>query len=456
MDQDHVAAQSAGAREAGISIGMRKSSAAVLAPEACMLERSPEAEQAALHGAALAMLQYTPEVALADDHTLLLNVSASLMMFKGPRLLARRIMRSTRSLRLGTYLGMAPTAQGAWLLAHHGPGRIRRRLRLTTLQRSLDAMPLTLLPAARLRAQWLQGIGCDTLGALRALPRAGLQRRIGTDVLRALDTAYGEQPDVFAWFTPPPVFSQRLELIERIEHTTAVMAVTRELIAQMSGWLVHRQRATDQLELTLEHETGRHARPPTSLILKLAAPAWQAVHLHALLREKLDRLVLDAPVMAVGLTTTVTVPMPAVNSTLFPEPGGTAADRTRLLDLLAARLGPEQIRQPATVADHRPEVASRWQSAIGRVCAVAPPADIDRPFWLLDPPLALSTRQDRPYYRSSLTLVKGPERIETGWWDGGLAVRDYFVAQDQHYVHYWIYRERDHSHARWFLHGLFG
>ena len=34
--------------------------------------------------------------------------------------------------------------------------------------------------------------------------------------------------------------------------------------------------------------------------------------------------------------------------------------------------------------------------------------------------------------------------------------RDYFVAQDQRAVRYWIYRERDTEQARWFLHGFFG
>jgi protein ImuB len=59
-------------------------------------------------------------------------------------------------------------------------------------------------------------------------------------------------------------------------------------------------------------------------------------------------------------------------------------------------------------------------------------------------------------YITSLKLLRGPERIESGWWDGARIARDYFVAQDQHAVRYWIYRERDHEQPRWFLHGVFG
>jgi protein ImuB len=51
--------------------------------------------------------------------------------------------------------------------------------------------------------------------------------------------------------------------------------------------------------------------------------------------------------------------------------------------------------------------------------------------------------------------VGDPERIETGWWDGGDMKRDYYKAFDIHGVQLWIFRERSAPH-RWFLHGVFG
>ncbi len=80
----------------------------------------------------------------------------------------------------------------------------------------------------------------------------------------------------------------------------------------------------------------------------------------------------------------------------------------------------------------------------------------ERPFWLLAEPLLLNVRHDRPIYHGPLQLLRGPERIESGWWDHLRIARDYFVAQDQQAVRYWIYRERDTELARWFLHGVFG
>jgi protein ImuB len=163
--------------------------------------------------------------------------------------------------------------------------------------------------------------------------------------------------------------------------------------------------------------------------------------------------------------------------------------------LLSARLGAEQILQPAPLADHRPEIANNWvpldastispaistttksaasamttqgssvlarqtvsvtASQATRTTVSSTPAPLtERPFWLLAEPLALSVRNDRPIYHGPLQLLRGPERIESGWWDHLRIARDYFVAQDQHAARYWIYRERDTEQARWFLHGLF-
>ena len=49
----------------------------------------------------------------------------------------------------------------------------------------------------------------------------------------------------------------------------------------------------------------------------------------------------------------------------------------------------------------------------------------------------------------------GPERIETGWWDGHDVRRDYYVALSRAGVRLWIFRERPPG-QRWFLHGVFG
>jgi protein ImuB len=63
-------------------------------------------------------------------------------------------------------------------------------------------------------------------------------------------------------------------------------------------------------------------------------------------------------------------------------------------------------------------------------------------------------RDHRPFYTTPLRLIRGPERIEAGWWDDQTVGRDYYVAQGTDASCYWIYLERSQD-ARWFLHGMY-
>jgi protein ImuB len=73
--------------------------------------------------------------------------------------------------------------------------------------------------------------------------------------------------------------------------------------------------------------------------------------------------------------------------------------------------------------------------------------------WLLPEPIPV---QKDPLVRvpADLSLVAGPERIESGWWDGADAVRDYYVAEDAGGSCLWVFREL--REGRWFVHGIFG
>lgn len=443
------------ARQAGIRHGMRRGGVTALAPDAKLHERDAGRERGALDGVAMTLLQYTPEVAMVDAASLVLDVSASLFAFGGRLALCRRVGTSVSQMGFSARLGMAPTAQAAWLLANAAQLKLRRSLRHASMVRRLDALPALLLPAAQPYRDWLDGIGCATLGDLRRLPRAGLQRRCGGALIEQLDRAYGEAPELHDWIEAPLQFDGRLELPERVEQADAVLFAARRLVLQMVGWLNARQLAVSRFVLLLEHERGRQAIAPTALDITLAEAAWREEHLLRLLKERLGRMELAAPVIAIRLEAARLVAMAPPTESLFPEPGGTIADYHRLLELLTARLGSDNVLTPSPLADYRPEIGNRWLPASASASKPVMPPDAERPFWLLENPLPLMMRDNRPFYGSPLKVLTAPERIETGWWDPNCAVRDYFIAQGADQACYWVYRERVGVDVRWFLHGLF-
>jgi protein ImuB len=318
------------------------------------------------------------------------------------------------------------------------------------------------LPAARRFADWFDGLGCTTIDDVTRLPRAGLKKRCGTALLDALDRAKGEAPEVHEWLTMPPAFDARLELPDRIEHVEAALFAARRLTLQMTGWLAARQLAVARFVVSLEHERGRDAIPPTEVEVALGEPTWHEEHLVRLLKERLSRIELAAPVIALRLEAKDVREADTPSDSLFPEPGGSPQDHARLMELLTARLGAANVMKAAPVADFRPEVAAQWVpvSSEARPSRTNLPRDLPRPSWLLEVPIQLIVRGHRPFYGTPLRMVSPGERIECGWQDRHIVTRDYFVAEAENHLHYWVFRERvgsrDEREPRWFLHGLFG
>ena len=484
LDKGVVIAATPAAAHLGVAIGMGQSSACGLAPDALALARDETAERATLDLAAQAALRYTPSVAQHLRDTILLEVAGSLRLFGGVRALMRLLRRDLDALHVQARCSMAPTAHGAWLLAQAG-GALRYTARPRSLACALDRLPCDALPEARPHLDWLGAVGCATLGQLRGLPRAGLGRRSSATLLDALSQAYEGQALRYTPYVAPDRFARHLDLQDRIEQAEVVLAIAGRLMQSLCVWLAARRQAARGIRIDLHHERGRRARAPTTIDMALAEPAWVVAHFMAPLRERLARQTLAEPVVAITLHCESLADFAPDSGLLFPDPRNAPAEYRRLLDLLTARLGPGQILRPHPVADHRPEVANAWIDAAPshasgtpasqtrpgrppgqRTCAQArtetpgasfgPVALAERPFWMLPEPRALAMRGDRPLLGTPLQLVRGPERIESGWWDGHFAVRDYFVAQDQQAVRYWIYRERDADPARWFLHGIFG
>lgn len=463
LEQERVAARSDQAASAGVQLGMRRGGALMLAPQSQFQQRAPQLEAEALHAVAMALLQFTPQLAQAEEATLLLDVGGSLRLFGGVRALCGLVAASMRALGFTAVLSCAPTARGAWLLARSNAGRA---LTMEALVRRMDRLPGSLLPPARPYLSWFEGIGCMTLGEMRRLPRPGLQRRCGRDLLDMLDDAHGERPELHEWLEAPASFRAKLELFDRVENAEALLFGAHRLLLQLTGWLSARQLAVERIQLLMEHERGKVARPPTVIDIVLAEPTWRDAHLVRLLKERLAKQVLDAPVIGLCLEAPQVQPMAPPGDSLFPEPGGSKQDWQRLLELLTARLGPENVLQAAPRADYRPEQANAWvsvQESIRPADARSqlPPdmPSLPRPAWLLAKPIALLMRDHRPYYGSPLRIMSTGERIEAGWW-GQMQTRDYFMAEGEDRAHYWLYRERNANDGelspRWYLHGLFG
>jgi hypothetical protein len=121
--------------------------------------------------------------------------------------------------------------------------------------------------------------------------------------------------------------------------------------------------------------------------------------------------------------------------------------------------------EPLVDGHHRPLKPDTKRRPLKRIVAngigMGP---LDRPLYLLRRPAPLETLSVVPdgppiqFRRSGQRYVVtrhwGPERIETGWWRGQSAWRDYYRVETTEGRRFWLFRRR--RDGRWFLHGIFG
>jgi protein ImuB len=424
VEHRRVLACSAAAEAAGVLPGGALAAAWALVPSLRTLPRDPDAEREALQVIATWASQFSDKVSLEPPQAVLLEVEGSLRLFGGPACLAARLRNGIAALGFEARLATGPTPRAALWLAR-GAGETLPALPVE----SMDLPPETL--------DLLRRIGVRTLGELLALPRAGLALRFGRALLESMDRAMGKAPEPRVFFRLPERFSAKLDLPAPASEAERVLFAARRLLAQMESFLAARHAGVRACTLSLLHRNGQATR----LELGFASVRRDAEHVLRLLRERLEAVSLASPAEAIRLEAAALEPLVGIPGGLFGDARAEAEAWERLAERLQARLGPARVYGLATHAEHRPEQAWRVV-AVGEQAGAAEPPPGPRPLWLLEPPRRLA--------EGDFVLLAGPERIESGWWDGGDVARDYFVAARGSSLA-WIYRARE----GWFLHGLF-
>jgi protein ImuB len=446
-DRAHVAICNGQAREKGIRPGMSLATACALAPALSHRQRDPAAEAAALGQVAAWALQFTPAVTLQPPRGLLLEVEGSLRLFGGIGKILEAVKRDVADMGYTVTVACAPTGGAAWLLARGGAERIFAGGR--AIREAIAPLPVRVLDCDVQALETLSAIGVRSLGDLLDLPRDGTARRFGQHVLDQLDRALGLLPEARAFFTVPPRFDAALELAASVTGAEVLLFPAKRLLTQLAGYLAARCAGIQRFRLALEHEDA----PETVLEIGLATPSRDAGRFIILVREQLAATSLPAPVTRVRLEAGEIFTLAGESGSLFPDRMNDAGEWARLVERLSARLGQGAVHGLAPRAEHRPERA--WQATApgaGAAQAARPP----RPLWLLERPRPLDEVDSKPRYRAGpLALIAGPERIESGWWDGDDVKRDYFIAQTPDRATLWVYRERRQP-GGWFLHGIFG
>jgi protein ImuB len=343
-------------------------------------------------------------------------------------------------------------------------------------RQALAALPVAALRVAPETAEGLARLGLRRIGDLVGMPRAGLARRFGADLVRRLDQALGVEPEPISPAGAPLHFAVRLSLPEPIGLEADILAGLDRLMPVLCSKMRAQGRGARRVRLECSRTDGG-----TQIVeVGLARPADRPDQLRPLFELKtgaidagfgIDRLRLSAP-----LTEPVHTAEHKGGWAVSAEAGTPRGETQDVADLVArigARVGLEAITRARPADSHIPEktaaiLAAAWSEPAGDW----PEPPRPRPLTLFRPePLRAPDDPDPPGEfawrgRRLRTLsAAGPERIAPEWWlddpDWRSGVRDYWRVVTEDGAALWLcYAHGDTAPGGtgggWFAHGDFG
>lgn len=426
------------ARELGLRPGMALTTAQALSHG---VDYAPfDADAGARQRERLAAWAYgfSSQVSLDYPHALVLEIGASRALFGPWPQLQARLRSELHALGFRHRLVAAPHPTAARVLCNvhdglaldHGP-----------LARAIGQLPITRAGLPADAADALTRMGLRRLAQVLALPRDGLARRFGPQLLQHLDELAGKREAQLQWYRPPDRYEQYIELGFEVESHPPLLFPLRRLTGDLAAYLSGRDGGVQKFELRMEHDDHPDSLVPVGLLSAERDPAM----LFELARGRLEQAQVPAPVRGLRLIAEALPPFVPMHRDLFDERAQQALPWEQLRERLRARLGDDAVHGIAAHADHRPEQA--WRPISVRKPPPLPEALPPRPGWLLEKPIPL--RDVAPQ------LLAGPERLETGWWDGDTR-RDYYRVRTRLGQHAWVFRPAGGDEDDGFmLHGWF-
>ena len=470
---------------AGVRPGMTLAESCALAPDLLVERRVAEEESADLSEVADQLLRISPAVAPLPPTGLVAEVGRSERASVGQeRALVERVRNRLAVLGHPARVVIADDPDTARILAAFGDGD--RVIVSGEGAAALAPLPLHALELPEQEETLLGSLGIHTIGALAALDAASVVGRLGpVGVLaHALAQGRGRRPVLSPW-KEDGTLTLTQELPDPVVQLEALLFIINALLRDACARLRPQARAATRVVLHLRLEGGGQQH----LSVRLGRPSRDPTSILALLRERMERVQLTAPVDALTLELPEASPFDGrqhdllqrhraaealadVSARLQDTLGGCAVFRARLVD--AHR--PETAWQPSSLelaAPPRPRPPVPWTALAPatRPLPAHPPVDDpveawcgnpdrpppDRPPILLCPAQVARVRTGtggRPVRLEldgrwlDVARAEGPERLCGEWWDRSFQ-RDYWRANLQDGRRAWIYREEGH----WLVHG---
>ena len=401
VDGNRVLLGNEAARRAGIGLQSTLATAHGICPHLVHYRRDPDKELKHLRLLAEMCYRFTSRVSLEPAggaqtaSGLLLEAEGSLKLFGSMDAWQSQVAGLCGDLGHAAVLRVAATPSAALALARARAPR-------------LPDVPLIHTELARREVESLGNMGIKTLGPLLQLPEAELGQRFGARLTNYLRRLAGSAPDPRRCIEPEPAFASSLHLLDPITDKGALLFPMQRLLTELEHWLIGRQLGAQRL---LWRFAPHAAAARVTIPVRFAAARQRKADFIEIVRLALNRIELPENVLDIGLEAKSLMPWTSRCQALFEPPPGEQSAPTELIDRFTAHLGETGCSGIATTGQHAPEQAWR-RCRTGEAGAAGDSSSrADRPLWFFDSP--------RRVEREELAILRGPERLQTGWWRVG-------------------------------------
>ena len=430
-------------KDYGIDKTISLSTALAMCPDLIIKERNSSQEKKLLNNLAIIGYQFTADITI-ENHALCLEISKSKRLFRGYNNLLCLIHEKISLHKIFAINGFGINPLIAKILCKN---KFQKFLpNLNNVYKELNKIPAIKITDNLNTRKIFSQLGIQSIKDLIDIPISLLSERFDSDLISNLEILLNKKQQILYKFKPSKTFHDEIQYINGLTNKESLIFPMKSLLKSLNEYLIAIHCRCSQI--IWEFTTPLNVNITMKIKLSRSKNDWS--ELLNLSRIKLDNINLPKVVEKVSLYCTDLIEDKKINNAIFNDNKNKSQYKGNLVDSIVAKVGEKALFTLLTKNEHIPEKAGSITKFDMKQFFEQQTTENTRPLWLLKTPNPIKFLNGKLYFKSPITILSGPERINDNWWENNQQL-DYYIARDEEGTNYWIYK----SGVKWFIHGIF-
>ena len=430
-------------KDYGIDKTISLSTALAICPDLIIKERNSSQEKKLLNNLAIIGYQFTADITI-ENHALCLEISKSKRLFRGYNNLLCLIHEKISLHKIFAINGFGINPLIAKILCKN---KFQKNLpNLNNVYKELNKIPAIKITDNLNTRKIFSQLGIQSIKDLIDIPISLLSERFDSDLISNLEILLNKKQQILCKFKPSKTFHDEIQYINGLTNKESLIFPMKSLLKSLNEYLIAIHCRCSQI--IWEFTTPLNVNITMKIKLSRSKNDWS--ELLNLSRIKLDNINLPKVVEKVSLYCADLIEDKKINNEIFNDNKNKSQYKGNLVDSIVAKVGEKALFTLLTKNEHIPKKAGSITKFDMKQFFEQQTTENTRPLWLLKTPNPIKFLNGKLYFKSPITILSGPERINDNWWENNQQL-DYYIARDEEGTNYWIYK----SGVKWFIHGIF-